>query len=245
MRYRMLVEYDGTDFSGWQVQPGRRTVQGVLEGALATLVGAPVALTGSGRTDAGVHARGQVAHFDADAPLDAARLLRSLGALAGPDVAVRALEPAADDFHARYSARRRVYHYQAALEPGALDRSTRLWLRPAPDIDRMNEAARALVGTHHFGAFCRTQSATENRVCTVEVAIWEPDAAGRPGGIRFRVEADRFLHGMVRALVGTLLLVGRGALGVDALPDILATRDRRRAGPAAPAHGLVLERVDY
>jgi tRNA pseudouridine38-40 synthase len=112
-----------------------------------------------------------------------------------------------------------------------------------PDFDAMNAAARPLVGTHHFGAFCRTQSATENRVCTVHEAVWEPEA--RPGDWRFRVEADRFLHGMVRAFVGTLLLVGRGQLSAAEIPEIVASRDRRRAGPAAPPHGLVLERVEY
>lgn len=243
MRLRVTLEYDGTAFAGWQVQPGERTVQGELEAALRRLFGRPVGVVGSGRTDAGVHARGQVAHFDVPDGTDAFRLLRSLNGLTGPDVAVLDIAVAAPDFHARFDARRRVYHYHAATAARALDRAARVLLRPAPDVERMNAAAAHLLGTHGFGAFCRTQSETENRVCTLYAAQWEPE--GRAGDWRFRVEGDRFLHGMVRALVGTLLLVGRGRLAPDDLPRILATEDRRAAGPAAPAHGLVLHEVRY
>lgn len=241
--FRLLLEYDGGAFHGWQVQPGHRTVQQVLEDAFATLFRQPVGVVGSGRTDAGVHARGQVAHVVLPETADAHHLRRALNGIAGPDVAVLAVEAAPDGFHARFDARRRTYLYHASTEPRALDRRTRLLLRPMPDFDAMNEAACMLLGTHHFGAFCRTQSDTQNRVCTVETAAWEPEA--RPGDWRFRIAADRFLHGMVRAVVGTLLDVGRGKLSADELPGILASEDRRRAGAAAPPHGLVLERVDY
>ena len=245
MTLRFLLEYDGTDFHGWQSQPGYRTVQAVLETALETLVGVPVVLHGSGRTDTGVHARGQVAHAVVPDGVDPFRLRRSLTALVGPDVAVRDVTRAPDGFHARYDARRRVYHYAISTEPRALDRRSRFWVRPAPDVAAMNAAAARLLGRHHFGAFCRTRSATENRVCTLHVATWEPDPNGRTADWRFRAEADRFLHGMVRALVGTLLAVGHGALTADDVATVLASRDRRRAGPAAPAFGLVLDRVDY
>lgn len=248
MTLRLDLEYDGTDFAGWQVQPGARTVQAELERALAILWRTPVAVVGSGRTDAGVHASGQVAHVavpDSVTLDDAAlhRLRRSLSGLLPRDVALLDVRRAPDGFHARFDARRRTYHYRVATGERALDRRTRVVLRPAPSFEAMNAAAAALLGTHHFGAFCRTQSETENRVCTVETAVWE--AEDRPGDGRFVVRADRFLHGMVRAMVGTLLLVGRGTLPVDALPGILATQDRRAAGPAAPPHGLCLVRVDY
>jgi tRNA pseudouridine38-40 synthase len=130
-----------------------------------------------------------------------------------------------------------------AVAPRALDRHSRVELRPPPDFDVMNAAARHLLGRQDFDSFCITQSETQNRVCTVERAIWTAEA--RPGDWYFEIAADRFLHGMVRAVVGTLLEIGRGARLADTLPDVLSARDRRVAGPAAPAHGLVLERVDY
>ena len=240
---RLLIEYDGTGFRGWQVQRAGPTVQGAVEAALATALREPIAVVGSGRTDAGVHARGQVAHFATDEAPDARRLRAALNGLLPPAIAVLAVEPAEDGFHARFDARRRRYVYHAATEARALDRLTRVVLRPAPDVEAMNRAAAALLGRHDFSSFCRTKSETTNRVCTVEAARWAPGV--RPGDLDFVIAADRFLHGMVRAVVGTLLEVGRGRRAEGDVARVLAARDRRAAGPAAPAHGLVLDRVDY
>jgi tRNA pseudouridine38-40 synthase len=241
--YRLLIEYDGSAFRGWQVQPDRPSVQAAVEEALRTALRIPVGVVGSGRTDAGVHARGQVAHFETPSPVDVFRLKRSLNGLLPPTVAVLEAAPAPDGFHARYDACQRLYHYHATARPHVLDRHTRWLIRPEPDWALMNEAAEHLLGRHHFGAFCLTQSATRNRVCTVERAGWVEEE--RPGDWRFEVAADRFLHGMVRAFVGTLVEVGHGKRAPASLPDVLASQDRRAAGPAAPAHGLVLQRVLY
>ena len=241
--YRMTVEYDGREFCGWQVQPNQPTVQQALENAASTALRVPVGIVGSGRTDAGVHARGQVAHFEVDSDVDTHSLLASLNGILPRSVAVRSIERAPDGFHARYDARLRRYHYYVTSGFRALDRHVRWRIRAETDFDRMNRAAAVLLGEHNFSAFCRTQSETENRICRVDTAHWIRESPD--GDWRFEITADRFLYGMVRALVGTLLEIGQGKRPVDDLPRIMKLEDRREAGPAAPPYGLVLEHVCY
>ena len=241
-RYKILLEYEGTNYSGWQVQKEEPAVQETVERALATALRVETSIVGSGRTDAGVHARGQVAHFDAPAPVDGRRLTASLNGLLPNDIAIRAIEPATDAFHARYDAIARLYHYYVATRATALERRFRTRLSAQIDFDLMNKSAAALVTDGDFSSFCRTQSETRNRVCSITSARWVSEG----GGLHyFEIEANRFLHGMVRAIVGTLLEIGKGTRPPSDISRIIEARDRREAGPAAPACGLVLERVTY
>ena len=243
-RFRLDITYDGTEFAGWAVQPGLRTVCGVLVDGLATVLREPVALTVAGRTDAGVHATGQVAHTDLPAALDAAWLLRRLARLLPPDVRVRAITAVPDAFDARFSALRRHYRYRVATavygaEPlRAVD--TLSWPHRL-DVDAVNAASAQLLGEHDFAAFCRRREGATT-VRALQELQW---GTGTDGVVTAAVSADAFCHSMVRSLVGALLDVGRGRQGVD-WPATLLTR-AQRAGEVtvAPAHGLTLVAVDY
>lgn len=241
--YKLTLEYDGTDFAGWQRQADQPTVQGVLEQALSTLTQQPTPVVGAGRTDAGVHALGQVASFRSEKPLAPHEWMRGLNALMPDRICVRSVDAVSDDFHARYSAKGKLYAYLLLNRPGrtALDRD-RVWHVPRP-LDRraMREAAALLIGTHDCSSFKGAQSDTENPVCTIRQLSLEAD------GERLRIEvyADRFLKQMVRAMVGTLVEVGLGRRPPTAMTMALAARDRTAAGRTAPPHGLYLVRVDY
>ncbi len=235
---RLTIEYDGTDFAGWAPQPGRRTVRGELEAALATLLRAPVELAVAGRTDAGVHAWGQVAAY-AGAPVR----LRSLNALLGPDVAVLACEPAPAGFDPRADAVARTYCYSvlARSEPSAFRRRTALhWPYPC-DRDRLHACAAALPGAHDFTAFTLTE--TEHRWFTrvVERAQWRE----RGDLLELWITADAFLRHMTRTLVGTMLEVAQGRRTPEAFAALLAGAHRRDAGHTAKPHGLALAEVHF
>jgi tRNA pseudouridine38-40 synthase len=243
--FRLVLEYDGTGFAGWQVQPGpRRTVQGVVQAAVARVTTRRARVIGSGRTDAGVHAEGQVANVAVDTALNPDRLRLALNGVLPPDVAVLAAEVVPEGFDARRDARSKVYRYSvwngATRSPLRAGRA--LCLRRALDLTAVRAAAQAVVGTHDFASF---QAAGSN-VRTTERTLLRVEVEGEPGGpVELWFEGTGFLRHMVRNLAGTLLEVGSGRRDPGALTAMLAARDRRVAGPTAPAHALTLVRVRY
>lgn len=239
---RLVVAYDGGPFSGFARQRDRRTVQGELEAVLSRLAKEPVTTVGAGRTDAGVHARGQVVHADVPARLDPGRVRRALNGSLGPDITVREAAWAPDGFDARLSARRRAYVYRVddSGDPDPLFRGFVLAWPRSLDLPRMREAARPLLGEHDFAAFCRSRpgATTTRRLRSLGIRRVR-------GLVEVRLVADAFCWQMVRGIVGHLLLVGDGRRDPAATAAVLAAADRSRAGNIAPPHGLVLEAVSY
>jgi tRNA pseudouridine38-40 synthase len=243
-RYKVTVEYDGGDFVGWQRQANGPSVQAALEEAIRRFCGETVLVEGAGRTDAGVHALGQVAHFDLAKATDADTVMAAVNFHLKPaPVAVLSAEAVADDFHARFSAIRRAYLYHIfnRRAPLALERG-RAWFVPQPlDAAAMHAAAQVLVGHHDFTSFRAGECQAKSPVKTLDLLT-----VARDGDVvAVRAEARSFLHHQVRNFVGSLKLVGEGRWSADDLRDVLAARDRGAAGPTAPAAGLYLTEVGY
>jgi len=243
---QLVLHYDGLRFSGWQRQPGERTVQGDLEAAVSKLCGAPITVVGAGRTDAGVHARGQAAGVRVPDKWSALALRRSMNAILPDDVWIAAAFEMRDDFHPRYSAVSRSYSYYVGTDDFASSpfrRTTELvWKKPL-ELKRLAVAARAIEGEHCFRAFAVKGTAPEkdDHRCTVSRAAWRE----RDGGLVFEIRSDRFLHHMVRFLVGTMLEIGEGRREPDAIAELLTQEDNSNVAQPAPPHGLFLERVEY
>lgn len=241
---RLSIEYDGTAYRGWQRQPEGPSIQGTLEEAIGKMTGEKVAVIGAGRTDARVHALGQVANFRTGTQIPAENLHKGLNSLLPPDIAVVTLAEAAPSFHARYDAKRKIYFYRMIHRPTrpALLRNYAWHLRGPLSLPRMEDGASRFVGTLDFTSFCAAQCETEGRTRTVFRSFL---TSGGGGEIRYTIEADGFLRHMVRNLVGTLVEVGRGRFSPEDIPEILEARDRRRAGVTAPPQGLFLKEVVY
>jgi tRNA pseudouridine38-40 synthase len=243
---QLVLHYDGARFSGWQRQPVDRTVQGVLEKAVSRICDAPTNVTGAGRTDAGVHARGQAAGVVVSEKWRASELRRAINAILPEDVWVCSAFEMRNDFHPRYSAASRTYRYFVGTDELAASpfrsRTELSWRRPL-DETLLAEAALPIEGNHCFRGFAvkGTAPETDDHRCTVRTARWLP----RGGGLLFEIEADRFLHHMVRFLVGTMLDVGSGKRPPGDLSEILVSEDNATVSPPAPAHALFLERVEY
>jgi tRNA pseudouridine38-40 synthase len=241
--FKLVLEYDGTAYHGWQVQPGLDTIQGRLEAALARLAGRAVHVMGAGRTDAGVHALGQVASCSGEIRLDDLALRRALNALLPTDIVVRDVATVPSEFDARRSARSKTYRYTLLRRPfpSALEGRYSLYVPYALDAEAMQDAARCLIGTHDFSAFRAGTCGAATPIRTVTRASWETT-----GDLwLFHIVGNAFLQHMVRIIVGTLLDVGRARRRPGDVADILASRDRRRAGKTAPPQGLCLVEVEY
>lgn len=241
-RYFIYLAYDGTAYHGWQIQPNGTSIQERLMQALATLLRQEVEVTGAGRTDAGVHARLMVAHFDSPAPLDTTLMTDKLNRLLPPDIAVYRLRPVRNDAHARFDATSRTYQYHitTAKNPFARQYSYRLFR--TPDIGRMNEAAATLPLYTDFTSFSKLHTDVKTNNCRIMEAAWtQVDDVTWV----FTIRADRFLRNMVRAVVGTLLEVGRGKMDVDGFRRVIEQKDRCRAGTSVPGNALFLVDVTY
>jgi tRNA pseudouridine38-40 synthase len=244
MRYKLTIAYDGTNYSGWQVQENAPSIQALVQKALITALRHPLDLTGSSRTDSGVHARGQIAHFDTSTSFDPARLRISLNALLPSDIRILQIDPVPADFHARYSALSKIYHYHLHIDPIA-DPFTKLYRHQVYgpfDLDKLQKGALQFVGMHDFTSFANTKEAPEKDAVRT---LFRLDAVLQKGGARLEFEGNGFLYKMVRNITGTLLDIAAGKIDPVQIPSILAARDRRKASFAAPAQGLFLMKIVY
>ncbi|MEE8437810.1 MAG: tRNA pseudouridine(38-40) synthase TruA [Candidatus Neomarinimicrobiota bacterium] len=240
-RFKIIIQYDGVKFFGWQLQKQTRTVQGELEQALKTINGGQaIRVHGAGRTDTGVHALGQTAHFDLDSNLSAVELKKALNGNLGRDVEILDCQKAADDFHARYSARKRNYYYLCRTDNFLLDRSF-IWKTGPLNSGLLNKAARMLLGVHDFTSFSRVNHDLESSVCSIYESAWKTTGPI----VNYRVSANRFLHHMVRYLVGTMVEISKGRFDLAEFENLLDNPKVDAKIYKAPACGLVLENVEY
>ena len=242
MRYFVTLSYDGTRFHGWQVQPNGISVQGELQRGLSLLLRQDVQVTGAGRTDAGVHARMMVAHFDSPVAIDGPQLAYKLNKLLPQDIAVQKIENVSDDHHARFSAIARTYYYYIHTVKSPFLRHYSCELHYPLDFEKMNAAAAMLLDYEDFGAFCKSHADVKTTLCHVTKAEWRSVGEGQ---WLFEITANRFLRNMVRAVVGTLVEVGRGRMTVDDFRRVIEGKKRTEAGESMPAHALFLEKIVY
>ena len=239
-RVKAVIEYEGTRYFGWQLQKGQPTIQGEIEKALQVIFKKLIRVTGAGRTDTGVHARGQVAHFDIpDYALD--KLQRSLNGILARDIVIKEIAVVPDDFHARFDAIERRYRYFIALKPTAIDRNFS-WrvIRPL-NKTLLQSGAELIKSTEDFQAFCKVNSEVRHYRCTILESKW----FFQDERLVYEIAANRFLHGMVRAIVGSLVALGSGKITLAELESIIKSKDRTLVPLTAPAQGLVLEKVKY
>ena len=242
MRYFIYFQYNGANYHGWQRQPNGSSVQATLEDAMSTLMRTPIALTGAGRTDAGVHARYMTAHFDTDTPFDATHLVKRLNVYLPADIAVFNIEQVPDTLHARFDAVSRTYQYHVHTHKDAFIHTQSLQVPTNLRFDLMNEAAQVLFEYIDFTSFSKLHTDVKTNNCTITHAEWTQISTHQ---WVFTITANRFLRNMVRAIVGTLLQVGTEKISTQEFRNIIESKDRCKAGTSAPAHALYLTNVTY
>lgn len=249
MRYFIHLAYDGTRFHGWQIQPNGISVEGEIEQRLSTLLRQPVDIVGAGRTDAGVHARHMVAHFDISLECDPEQLCYRLNRMMPPDIYIYKIEKVADDKHARFSAVSRTYHYYVSTVRNPFNRQYSWLCHYDLDFELMNQAAKILMEYKDFASFCKSHTDVKTTLCDVSEAKWyslTPNETNNcEGEYYFRIKANRFLRNMVRAVVGTLVEVGRHRLTLDDFRNVIEGKKRTMAGESMPANALFLEKIEY
>lgn len=241
-RYFIYLSYCGKHYCGWQIQPNGITVQEELESSLSTLLRSPISITGAGRTDSGVHAHLMIAHFDWEGEaIDCVLLKDKLNKILSPDIAVSIIRQVNQEAHARFDAISRTYKYYVVNQKNPFLKDTAYYIPRPPDYDKMNEAAKVLFDYIDFTSFSKLHTDVKTNNCRIMKAGWRLEN----NVWVFTIQADRFLRNMVRAIVGTLLEVGRGKLSIDDFRRIIELKDRGRAGTSAPAHALFLYDVEY
>lgn len=242
MRFFITLSYDGTRYHGWQIQPNGDSVQQRLQEALSTLLRKPVEVVGAGRTDTGVHARMMVAHFDWEETIDGKQLAYKLNKLLPGDIAVQEVRQVEDDMHARFSATSRTYHYFIHTRKDPFLQAYSWQIPFALDFEKMNEAAKVLPEYKDFTSFSKVNTDTKTNLCDLKEAFGEEV---EPGQWRFTITANRFLRNMVRAIVGTLVEVGRGRISIEEMRHIIEAKDRCQAGESVPGKALFLVDIKY
>ena len=242
MRYFIHLAYDGTRYHGWQIQPNGISVEGEIELRLSTLLRQPIDIVGAGRTDAGVHARHMVAHFDFENGCDTKQLCYRLNRMMPPDICIYKIEKVADDLHARFSATSRTYHYYISTKRNPFNRQYTWLCHYDLDFELMNQAAEILMEYKDFASFCKSHTDVKTTLCNIIEAKWIKDDEGC---YYFRIKANRFLRNIVRAVVGTLVEVGRHRLSLDDFRNVIEGKKRTMAGESMPANALFLERIEY
>ncbi len=242
MRFFITFSYDGAAYHGWQVQPNAESIQLRLNEALSTLLREKVSTTGAGRTDTGVNAKKMIAHFDTDVQFEPFQLVTKLNRLLPKDIAVEGIRKVAENAHSRFDAKSRTYHYYVYTKKNPFYRHYAMELYYLPDYAAMNCAAQSLLGVHDFTSFSKLHTDVKTNICNVMYARW----VNVEGDLwRFEITADRFLRNMVRAIVGTLLEVGRGKIKNEAFVDIINKKNRCAAGDSVSGHALSLVDVTY